>query len=360
MSEGDAPVVYFYPHAYLRDRQLDVVRTWPKARVLNPEIAARPGDQVSRERATGRGVAGRGLLGLLPLPNIKLRPAGLERGAAVYVWGGTMLTGRYVTDLDNPYALVGYKLEAMPLCRLLLGALLAAPRCLEIRCLSRACRDSLLDLFGTAIAAKAHVHYPRLAPQVDAPRPSTGPLRFLFIGTQFEIKGGGALLRAWPRVRAALPGATLDVVTHLPNGQAVPEGTTVHPPRFSRAEIWQRFMRQSDVLLLPTYVESFGMAALEAMAHGLAVIATDVYALKEMVGADNGALLAPPISCWDGTRPSPLYYQLDRAAEIARATDTTAFEAQLAAAMIALGRDAGRLQAAKQASLARVARDFAG
>jgi len=34
--------------------------------------------------------------------------------------------------------------------------------------------------------------------------------------------------------------------------------------------------------------------------------------------------------------------------------------ARLAEAMIVLGRDAGRLQAAKQASLARVARDFAG
>jgi glycosyltransferase involved in cell wall biosynthesis len=360
MSESDAPMVYFYPHAYLRDRQLDVVRAWPRGRALNPDLAARSGAQVSRERATGRGVAGRGLIGLLPLPNVKLRPAGLDPGTAVYVWGGTMLTGRYVTDLDNPYALVGYKLEAMPLCQPLLGALLAAERCLEIRCLSHACRQTLLGLFGDRLAAKARVHYPHLAPQVDVPKPAGPALRVLFIGTQFEIKGGSALLRAWPQVRTALPDATLDAVTHLPDGRGVPDGVSVHAPRFSREEIWQRFMRAADVLVLPTYVESFGMAVLEAMAHGLAVVATDVYALNEMVGPDNGALLTPPLSCWDGTRPSQLYYQLDRSAEIARAADTAAFETHLAAALVALGRDPARLQAAKQASLARVARDFTG
>jgi glycosyltransferase involved in cell wall biosynthesis len=167
-------------------------------------------------------------------------------------------------------------------------------------------------------------------------------------------------MRAWPAVRAALPGATLDVITHLPDGYTVPEGATVHAARFSRDEIWQRFLRQADVLVHPTYVESFGMVVLEAMAHGLAVVATDVYALGEMVGADNGALLAPPLSIWDGVRPAALYHQLDRAAEITRATDTGAFERDLAEAMIAIARDPDRLLAAKRNSLARVARDFAG
>lgn len=360
MSESDAPVVYFYPHAYLRDRQLDVVRAWPKDRALNPEIAARQGAQVSRAQATGRGIAGRGLLGRLPLPNVKRRPGGLPREAAVYVWGGVMLTGPFVTDLDNPYALVGYKLRAMPIWRRMLGAMLASPRCREIRCLSRACRATLIELFGERLAAKARVHYPRLAPKVDAPARIRGTPRFLFVGTQFEIKGGGALLRAWPAVRAALPGATLDIVTHLPDGHAVPDGATVHPARFSRDEIWRRFLRQADVLVHPTYVESFGMVVLEAMAHGLAVIATDVYALSEMVGPDNGALLRPPLSIWDGVQPATLYHQLGRAAEIARAADTGAFEQALAEAMIGIGRDHARLLAMKRGSLARVARDFAG
>ena len=359
MSESDAPVVYFYPHAYLRDRQLDVVRAWPRGRALNPEIADRAGAQVSREKATGRGVSGRGLLGRLPLPNIKRRPPGLPSEAAVYVWGGVMATGRFVTDLDNPYALVGYKLDAMPLWRWPLGAMLASARCREIRCLSRACRAGLLELFGERLAAKARVHYPRMAPQVDAPS-VTGAPRFVFIGTQFEIKGGAALLRAWPAVRNTLPGATLDIVTHLPDGYAVPEGATVHAARFSRDEIWQRFLARADVLVHPTYVESFGMVVLEAMAHGLAVVATDVYALGEMVGPDNGALLRPPLSIWDGVRPAALYHQLERAAEVARAADTSAFERALAEAMIAIGRDPARLLASKRGSLVRVARDFAG
>jgi glycosyltransferase involved in cell wall biosynthesis len=283
----------------------------------------------------------------------------LPTEAAVYVWGGVMATGPFVTDLDNPYALVGYKLDAMPVWRWPLGAMLANERCREIRCLSRACRAGLLDQFGERLAAKAQVHYPRITPQIETPSVSGTP-RFVFIGTQFEIKGGAALLRAWPRVRAALPGAMLDIVTHLPDGYAVPDGATVHPARFSRDEIWQRFLRRADVLVHPTYVESFGMVVLEAMAHGLAIVATDVYALGEMVGPDNGALLAPPLSIWDGVRPARLYHQLDRAAEIARAADTSAFERSLAEAMIAAAGNPDRLLAAKRNSLARVARDFAG
>ena len=31
--------IYFYPHAYLRDRQLETIKNWPSSDVINPEIA---------------------------------------------------------------------------------------------------------------------------------------------------------------------------------------------------------------------------------------------------------------------------------------------------------------------------------
>lgn len=353
----NVPKVWFYPHSVLRPRQLDVIRAWPQGHVHNPELAtqtapalAGPGARPTARRA--------GILNRLPLPNIKRRPHGLPADTAVYVWGGVVDRGPFIADLDTPYALTGYNLAALPLWRGILGRMLRSRRCLEIRCMSAACRRSLELEFGARTAAKATVHYPRLAdapvarsPHADA-ETWAGP-RFLFVGTQFEIKGGAALLRAFTTVRAALPEAHLDLVTHLPTNRRAlvnQPGVGVHAATIGRTELWQRFFHQADVLVLPTYVDSFGMVALEALAHGLALVATDLYALPEMVNDGvNGALLHAPLSIWDGYRPSALYRALDTAPDVAAALDTTVFERDLAAAMIGLG-DRAKLRAAQTAS----------
>ena len=44
--------IYFYPHAYLRDRQLETIKNWPSSDVINPEIALnRVGNQVDKKKS---------------------------------------------------------------------------------------------------------------------------------------------------------------------------------------------------------------------------------------------------------------------------------------------------------------------
>lgn len=126
-------------------------------------------------------------------------------------------------------------------------------------------------------------------------------VRFLYVATQFEMKGGSALLRAWERVVAAAPGATLTVITHLPDAwrerAARLPGLTVVPAALRREEIAARYMANADVLVHPTYYDSFGMVALEALAHGLALVVTGIYALPELVDDGvNGRILTAPLS----------------------------------------------------------------
>jgi len=224
--------------------------------------------------------------------------------------------------------------------------------------MSEACRRSLILEFGPATGAKSEVHYPQIAqaPAAQPPRASREAWdspRFLFVGSQFEIKGGAALLRAFKEVHAAVPTACLDIVTHLPDARfalAEQPGVAVHPANLDRAALWQRLFSQADVLVLPTFVESFGMVALEALALGLAVIATDLYALPEMVkDGVNGALIHAPLSVWDGYRPGPLSRALDTVPEAAARLETTAFELDLATAMIRLC-DRATLASAQAAS----------
>jgi glycosyltransferase involved in cell wall biosynthesis len=50
----------------------------------------------------------------------------------------------------------------------------------------------------------------------------------------------------------------------------------------------------ADVLVLPSYDEALPMAVVEAMAHGLAVIATPVGVLSEILVNEINALVVPP------------------------------------------------------------------
>lgn len=356
--------IYFYPHSHFRDRQLDTIRRWPANQVVNPEVAQnRRGVQVSSTYANAPKLKA-SWKQKLPLMNVKLRPKEAPSDAVVYVWGALVATGRFIVDLDNPWSLVGYNLRAMPIYRFFIKRLLLSARCLAIRCMSEACRLSLQALFGDAIYNKATVHYPCI-PQVvtEIPTRLTDECRFLFVGTQFEIKGGVALLKAFRRVYGQANNARLDVITHLPAeyaylAEACP-GIRVHEAKFTRSEIHEQFMRQADVLVLPTYVESFGMVALEALAHGLALIATDVYALRELVeDGKNGRLLSPPISIWDDYLPSALYLDIQDAKQYIRAADTSDFEKQLIDSIKQFSCDANWRLRARQASTQLMAERF--
>lgn len=354
MADPAALRVYFYPHAYLRDRQIDTIRNWPRELVVNPDvISGRTGAQVSRGKALGK--ARLSWVQRLPLLNVKLRPRGAGQ-SVVYVWGAIIATGPFVVELDNPFALTGYNISAMPLYRPFLRRVLMSSRCVGIVCMSEASRQTLRRLFGEEVYARSSVRYPLMERRADKVTRGDPETRFLFVGTQFEIKGGAAMLRAFERAYQEDARIRLDVVTHLP-----PEleeissrcpGIHIHSARYSRDEIFNQFMRNAHVLVHPTYVESFGMVVLEALAHGLAVIATDVYAIQEMViDGRNGILLKPPISIWDDYLPSRVYREWTNLTENVRSTDTSGFEDELRQAFLRFSGNHGWRDDAREESL---------
>jgi glycosyltransferase involved in cell wall biosynthesis len=51
------------------------------------------------------------------------------------------------------------------------------------------------------------------------------------------------------------------------------------------------FYHRSDVMVLPTFYEGYGMAVAEALARGIPVVATSTGAIADLVGADAGLLV---------------------------------------------------------------------
>jgi glycosyltransferase involved in cell wall biosynthesis len=115
-----------------------------------------------------------------------------------------------------------------------------------------------------------------------------GPLRVLFSGNLTRRKGAYLL----PEI-ARLAGQDVQIhyTTGARAGQVDPRWAGLHPiGRVPHAQMPELY-RQFDVLLLPTVREGMSLALLEAMASGLAVVASDAASNPELVMDGLGGYL---------------------------------------------------------------------
>jgi len=198
-----------------------------------------------------------------------------------------------------------------------MSAMLAGPRCRRIVAISFYARDQFLRQHANggmldALRAKLEVRYPSIdlppAPG-DAAR-GDGEIRLLFVGAHFARKGGCVALRiAEIADRRGLP-LTLLIVSSFEVGAA----SWVDPTRpgffdtdrrlaatlsnvtdhgaLDNAEV-RALMNDADFLILPSFSDSFGFGAIEAMAHGVPVIATDQGAFPEFIADGRNGFLLP-------------------------------------------------------------------
>ena len=124
----------------------------------------------------------------------------------------------------------------------------------------------------------------------------------VFLGEIGERKGTFALLEAWAKLAAmpdVLDGARLTIagdrgverahatVAALGLGDVVDIRAWLSP-----SEV-QRLLADADIFVLPSLSEGQPMAVLEAMAHGLCVVVSDVGGIPEMIEDGRSGLLVP-------------------------------------------------------------------
>jgi glycosyltransferase involved in cell wall biosynthesis len=136
-----------------------------------------------------------------------------------------------------------------------------------------------------------------LPPGVDIagwrPPQSTGirhdHLQLLFVGADFERKGGPMLLDIFRRHLRDT--CDLHLVTRV---AASPEpGVTIHTGYAPGAPELMNLFQSADLLVVPTLADCFSMAAIEAMACGLPVITSPVGGIPEIVEHGVTGLLPP-------------------------------------------------------------------
>lgn len=142
-------------------------------------------------------------------------------------------------------------------------------------------------------------------PAVTRPQPVG---QVLYVGRFGDVKGTEELAEVIERVLAHSPGTRFVIAGGLPHnpraerrwrGRLVADLTDAQRervvlPGWLAGEALEARFAQAGVAVVPSRFETFGLTALEAMARGLAVVATRAGGLPELVEHDRTGLLCEP------------------------------------------------------------------
>ena len=151
-----------------------------------------------------------------------------------------------------------------------------------------------------APSARVEVVPNAVEPRESVDHPAPGELvRVLFLGEIEDRKGAFLLLDVWQRLVTAIPHLRAELV--MAGGGAVATARDrvadlglagqVQVPGHVAPERVASLLQVSHVLVLPSRSEGQPMAVLEAMAHGLCVIASSVGGVPDLIDGECGILV---------------------------------------------------------------------
>ncbi len=161
--------------------------------------------------------------------------------------------------------------------------------------MSRNVSQTLLREYGLAddrvlcVGGGCHVPHDRLA-RIPTDLPRYMSRRILFVGRHWDLKGGPELLRAFRLVREVHGNATLTIVGCQPKLRE----TNVEVLGFLSLDQMAENYGRASIFCMPSKIEAFGIAFLEAMRAGLPVVALRLGAAPDFVVDGQTGFLAEP------------------------------------------------------------------
>jgi len=217
----------------------------------------------------------------------------------------------WICSLDSYQAALAYNFLGLPLPKIIrrayINGLFRKPNCRKVIFWSQAAFDTMTGYGGVRdpeMIAKSTVVYPAIR-RIDAtPRINrTDRIQFLFSGDFFR-KGGASVIDSFLVLVKEFPNITMKVccdeqIDFRTKNEAlrteylnkIRSCNKIEFGRISRSEMISKVVPESDVYLLPTYIETFGFGILEAMAYGIPVISTNHFAIPEIIESGKSGFL---------------------------------------------------------------------
>lgn len=220
---------------------------------------------------------------------------------------------RWILSIANFQEAVAFNFMGLPTPRPLRVAyikhLLLKDNCKKVVFWSHAGKKTLTTygkVTDPRLHAKADVVYPAIRKAQDqliTYSDRVQDVNLLFSGYFFR-KGGVNVIDAFERAQKIYPniklrlccGENIDFTTdnHAMRDeylQKIRSNPGIIMARADREELINVILPNTDIFLVPTYVETFGFAILEAMAYGLPIISTTYFAIPEMIEHGVSGLL---------------------------------------------------------------------
>jgi glycosyltransferase involved in cell wall biosynthesis len=185
-------------------------------------------------------------------------------------------------------------------------AVLESAECRAILTHMRSTAELVPTLFGSDVIRRKVVYAPIGVTlparwQRHDPRPADEPIHLLFINSwcqvpeNFYVRGGLDVLEAFDVLRERYPQLRLTMRTHLPPlddhyRRIIERGWVRVIDRFVTADEMAGLHAESHVYLLPA-ARVHIVSLLQAMAHGLAVVASDGWGIEEYVDDGRNGLV---------------------------------------------------------------------
>jgi glycosyltransferase involved in cell wall biosynthesis len=201
----------------------------------------------------------------------------------------------FIVDTEHAAGLISFTPDPKRVKKV--SAFMQNINCRGVSCWSQAAQRTLSELLGSdydKIADKVEVIYPALPKLTTDYKPDyslvpkSNKLKVLFVGNQAYLKGLDELLSAAQKINHKYSADKIE--WHIVTDDGAPivkkynlKNARLYPPQFSKKDIINKLYLPSDIFIMPTKEDTFGLAILDAQLCGKPVITTSQFATPELV-----------------------------------------------------------------------------
>lgn len=202
----------------------------------------------------------------------------------IHSTGGFLIKNEmpWVVELEHASSFVGFEAGKLEKVRHTVEKYLSSKYCKKIVPWTKAGEKSLYSALNVHnFENKIEVVYPAMAP-LNVKKKKHKELNFLFVSYGFFNKGGKEVLEACDALSKKYD-FKLTMISEVPEEykKKYPQFTYNKP--LPRSVILKDYFSTADIFVLPSYMDTFGMVYLEAMSAGIPILASNVFALPEIL-----------------------------------------------------------------------------